>query len=454
MATTSPLRQIMDIRRHEAPQAFLMSAYFFLVIATFWILRPLKNSGFLEYYDQTAFRLFAWEFNAAQSASIARLGNMVIAFFAAAVFILLARSLRRQQLTYVFSVFSIACFVVLSYLVAQPTALTIWIFYWFGDLYNTLMVATFFAFLNDSLAPDVAKRLYGVIVLGGVVGGAFGSTVLAVWLDALSVAGWLWVSAGITLVVMLVAGLAGRQFVGHQGGEEKTEGETPSLAASVRLVARSKYLLAIVAVVGLYEMVSTIMNFQYDSAVEFYLDGDAIGSWYAGVSAITNWVALLSQLFLTSFVMTRLGVGTALLFLPVAALAGSLGFLFAPILLIGSFLNVSDNGLNYSINQSGKEVLYTPTTRAEKYQAKAVIDMFVMRFAKAVAVGLSLVITTTFVGFTSVRWLSLATILVLVAWIAIVRYAGREFRTRSSAPGDASERPESGAERAAEAGLA
>ena len=60
--------------------------------------------------------------------------------------------------------------------------------------------------------------------------------------------------------------------------------------------------------------------------------------------------------------------------------------------------------------------------------------MFVQRLAKAVAVGLSLAITTLFVGFGSVRWLSLVTALILVAWISIVRFAGKEFEKISGEP--------------------
>jgi AAA family ATP:ADP antiporter len=134
------------------------------------------------------------------------------------------------------------------------------------------------------------------------------------------------------------------------------------------------------------------------------------------------------QLFLTSLVMTRYGVGTALLVLPCVAMLGSAGFLIAPVLLIGSALNTCDNGFSYSINQSAKEALYVPTTRDEKYKAKAFIDMFVQRFAKALAVGLSLVITMTFTGFGSIRWLSLITVVILLVWILAVRYAGRTFR--------------------------
>ncbi|MDA0335202.1 MAG: Npt1/Npt2 family nucleotide transporter [bacterium] len=131
--------------------------------------------------------------------------------------------------------------------------------------------------------------------------------------------------------------------------------------------------------------------------------------------------------------MSRWGLGVALLFLPVAALLGSAAFLAAPVLLVGSALNTADGGFSYSINQSAKEALYVPTTREEKYKAKAFIDMFVQRFAKAVAVGLSLLITTWFTGFDSLRWLSLLTMGVLVLWIIAARYAGRVFAQKEAA---------------------
>ncbi len=170
------------------------------------------------------------------------------------------------------------------------------------------------------------------------------------------------------------------------------------------------------------------MDFQFTSTIVHYLSGAAIGKQFATVFAITNIVSMLVQLFLTSFVMSRLGVGVALMVLPVAALTGSMGFMALPILWMGSGLNTLDNGFSYSINQSAKEALYVPTTTDEKYKAKAFIDMFVQRFAKAVAVGVSLGITMVFREFSSLRYLSGFTIGVIIVWIFAVRYAGRSFK--------------------------
>jgi len=137
---------------------------------------------------------------------------------------------------------------------------------------------------------------------------------------------------------------------------------------------------------------------------------------------------MLVQLFLTSFVMTRFGLGTALLVLPMAVLMGAAGFAALPVLWMGSALNTADNGFSYSINQSAKEALYVPTRRDEKYNAKAFIDMFVQRFAKALSVVVSLGITAWFQDFSSVRWLSVFTVPIIALWIVAARYAGRRFR--------------------------
>ena len=79
------------------------------------------------------------------------------------------------------------------------------------------------------------------------------------------------------------------------------------------------------------------------------------------------------------------------------------------------------------LDQSAKEALYVPTSKEEKYKAKAFIDMFVQRTAKALAVGVSLGITLTFQDFSSVRGLGLFTLPVIAAWILAARYAGRHF---------------------------
>ncbi len=432
----SAWKAIFDVRREELAFALPMFGYFFLVITSFWILKPIKKALFIEYYAEQGFELLGWHMMAAQAELLAKVLNMVVAFVAVVVFTALSHRLRRQWLTFSFTAFFIAAYVGYAALIDDPADLTVWSFYLFGDLFSTLMVATFFAFLNDSVTPDGAKRMYGLVGFGGVTGGFFGANIVRTWIDTLDRASWLWVCLALALVIAALAWTAGRHVDRNpppepeepEPSEEEPAARGNPAVEGARLVFRSPYLLSIVGIVGLYEIVSTVMDFQFTATVVHYLEGPAIGQHFATVFSITNAVAMVVQLVFTSFVMTRFGVGIALMVLPLAALGGSGAFLAVPALWVGSFLNTADNGFSYSINQSAKEALYVPTTKEEKYGAKAFIDMFVQRFAKAVAVLVSLGITTAFAEFSSVRWLSVFTVAVILLWLVAVRYAGRRFR--------------------------
>jgi AAA family ATP:ADP antiporter len=426
-------------RIHEGEWSFviLMFSYFFAVITTFWILKPIKKALFIDYYKIGGhhFDLFGWQLSGPQAEMIAKVGNMVVVFFAALVFTWLANTLRRQQLTYVFAAFCLVVLLMYRALLPDAGELTVWSFYIFGDLYNSLMVATFFAFLNDSVSPLDARRLYGPIILGGVTGGAFSSFFVRTQIENFEPSDWALICAGIMVLIAVLAGAAGG-WVTRRG--EPTVSESPALEEKkkrssvafkgARLVLRSRYLLAIVGLVGIYEIVSQLVNYQFTATVVHYVKGST-GSHFATVFAITNIVALLVQVFVTTNVMSRFGVKAALLVMPVLILGASGLFLLLPILWIGSSLSTIDNGLNYSINQSARESLYTPLSREEKYKAKAFIDMFLYRAGKVIAIGVALLLSVC-VGeeFTVVRLLSFLTIALVAAWVGIASFAGNRFR--------------------------
>jgi AAA family ATP:ADP antiporter len=199
----------MNIKRDELPFSLLMFSYFFMVITSFWVLKPIKKSLFIGFYDQTGFSLFFWHMRGSQAELLAKILNMVVAFCAVIIFTWLARRFRRQQLTFIFSSFFILGYVVFTFFLNNPKGGAVWSFYLYGDLFSTLMVGTFFAFLNDSVTPDSAKRLYGLVGLGGVTGGVFGSSFVRFWIAAVNVTTWLWICAGFALLIAIIAGVAG-----------------------------------------------------------------------------------------------------------------------------------------------------------------------------------------------------------------------------------------------------
>ncbi len=470
----NPFKSFLNVKRREVPFVTLMFGYFLLVITVFWILKPIKKALFLAHYrGGEMFSLFGWQLGGPEAEQLAKVANMVVAFVATVVFSLLARRLRRQQLTLVFSGFSLLSLISFFAILRGGGEVGVWSFYLFGDLFNTLMVPTFFAFLNDSVAPADSKRLYGPIVLGGVVGGAFGSLVVAVNYKAMSNDAWLAICSVLVVLIAVMAASAGR-LVGRvlapaespAAQEPPVESVNPAIEGA-RLVMRSRYLLAIFTIVALYEIISTVADYQFTSTVNALVpvagaskeaNDAAVGQHLSTVFFITNTVGLIVQLFLTPVIMAKLSVRAALLIMPVAILGNSAAFLLLPALWVGSLLNTTDNGLHYSINQSARESLYTPTSRDAKYKAKAFIDMFVQRAGKAVAVGLNLALFAFFGDFSGVRWLSIFVIALVLVWLVAASYAGRRFRelTEQGPPSEPSRsdhrRRESGPESATTSG--
>jgi AAA family ATP:ADP antiporter len=148
----------------------------------------------------------------------------------------------------------------------------------------------------------------------------------------------------------------------------------------------------------------------------------------ANIRFYANALSVIVQFFLVSLIMRRLGLVAALLVLPLAFFFSSIAFFAVSTLAIASLLHISDNGLNYSIQQTARESLYVVTTPDEKYKARAFTNMFVQRFAK----GLSILIVIG-IGLLNVelRFLSTITIVVVILMALCGTYAGRQFSRKS-----------------------
>lgn len=433
--------RFFDVRREEWPRALGLALFFFLVIAVFWVLKPIKTGLFLTYFADHPVNvpLLGGQITGAQAEQLAIVLNMFVAYGVVVVFSHLADRCSRRRLILFFCMAFGALFLLYASGIGDPGEPLVWALYVTGDIWTTVMVASFWAFANDITRADEAERLYGVVGLGGVIGGFVGARVVSQLVEPFGRA---------PLLVGLLVPLAGLVALAYwidarvrerrdteledccPGDEEEAEGVSAAFEGA-KLVAASRYLLGIAAVLGLYEVVSNIGKFQLNTMVEQMVTGGpaARDAFFGKIGQITGIASIAFQLFGTTFVLRNFGVGAGLLILPAAVLMGSTGFLILPTIFFASFLRVSDNALNYSVNQSAKEALYTPTSQAAKYKAKAFIDMFVQRAAKVLAVGVNLVLSA--VVLVDVRWLSVASVAVIAVWIVVAVYLGREFREKS-----------------------
>ncbi len=423
----NPIRKVFDVRKGEFPVAILLFGFFFLVIAVFQMLRPLKKGLLIEHYG-------------AHLELYAKLGNIVVAGIAVTVFTYLYNRLPRQRLIYTLCLFFIGCFLWLTYALNDSSALAIWSFYLLGDLVTTVMVAGFWAYATDLATPDQAKRLFGVIGGGGIIGGFAGISLTRILLQELGMSGLLLLAAGLMGMVILATYLiekltaetdAFQNASAHRQVQQNgTEQKSKMMAAleGAQLVRRSKYLASIVGIMAFYEMASQVMDFQFSSLAEGLSGVEGTQAFLAQVGFYANGLAVVVQFFLVSFIMRRLGLVTALLILPVAIFGSSAAFVAMSTLGVASLLYISDNGINYSVQQTARESLYVVTSPDDKYKARAFTNMFVQRLAKGLSILLVMMLGMLRIEIST---LSVITITVAILMAIFSIYAGREFARRS-----------------------
>ena len=426
----------------------VMFLYINLVLTIFWILKPLKKSLFINQYDgDQTFKLGSMEMLGSSAELLAKGMNLLIAFLLVVFLTLVTRLAKRQRLTYCCMGLVIAMTFYFLVQINEPSESTVWLFYWFGDLYISLMLAAFFSFLHDTVDLRNAKRLYGFIVLGAVSGGAVGSTYFRGWIDEMKNQQWLEVIIGIGVVICALAFVAGclaRSIPHHEPKPSPNDVPRKKFNAAIEgasLVFKSRYLIAIAGIVGFYEVTSEVLDYQFTAMIERFVPKEDIGSHFGTVYAIGNVAALIVQLGFSIFAANfpKYRIHWILLVLPLSIALSSLFFILAPILIVGSLLKISDSTFAYSVNQTGRETLYNPLSRQEKYVARAFVEVFVQRTGKVAALFIAFLVPmflstrneagqleTSLLGL---QFLGGFTCIIVSLWFYCLKVVGRKFES-------------------------
>lgn len=449
----------------------VMFLYINLALTIFWILKPLKKSLFIGLYDgDQTFKLGSMEMLGSSAELLAKGMNLLIAFMLVVFLTLVTRLAKRQRLTYCCMGLIIAMTFYFSLQINEPSESTVWLFYWFGDLYISLMLAAFFSFLHDTVDLRNAKRLYGFIVLGAVSGGAVGSTYFRGWIEEMNNQQWLHTIIGIGVVICLLAFAAGwmaKSIPHHEPKPSPNDVPKKKFNAAIEgasLVFKSRYLIAIAGIVGFYEITSEVLDYQFTAMTERFVPKEDIGSRFGTVYAIGNIAALVVQLCFSVFAagFPKYRIHWILLALPLAVALSSLFFIIAPILLAASLLKISDSTFAYSVNQTGRETLYNPLSRQEKYVARAFVEVFIQRTGKVAALLIAFLVpmflnTRNEAGQLETNLLGLQllggfTCIIVAIWFYCVKIVGRKFESlereqqqaAATALGQAQEQPSAG----------
>ncbi|MHC4066479.1 MAG: hypothetical protein ACYSUI_18535, partial [Planctomycetota bacterium] len=174
----------MGIRPGERLRVGLMFSYFFLVITSYYVIKPVRNSLFIE-------RVGADNLPYVYIITALFVG-VIISFYSR-----YADRISRQALILGTFAFLASNLLIFWWLLRQGTLLTSGAFYIWAKLYPLLLVSQFFLVANELFTTPQAKRLFGFIGAGGIIGGIAGSTIAGTFATLVGSSNLLFVSAGI-----------------------------------------------------------------------------------------------------------------------------------------------------------------------------------------------------------------------------------------------------------------
>jgi AAA family ATP:ADP antiporter len=387
----------------------------FLLMLSYALARPASEALFLQAHGKEALP-YVWLAVAAGSTLVVWLYNRLVTRFG--LLSLFASISLLSGLLFAVSILAVS-----ADLPGSRYGLYLW-----KDLYIVALVEIFYSYSNSVFPIRTARWAYGFFGMLGSAGGAVGhlavGRVAARWGSAAAI--WL-----LTPLLTLLG--AGAWVLGRRAGigaplSKESGTAMGSMTEAFAMVRRSAYLFQLLLLIGLVQVVVTLIDFDFNALVtaSFAMVDTktaAIGDVYAAIS-ISTLVLHAS----TGPTLRLCGVPIVLLTIPVLLGASILGYALWPVFLLGAVMKIASKALDYTIFRAAKEILYIPLSYRERTQGKALVDMLTYRVAKggaSVAVLALVQLSATWAA----RWLSLSLIAV---WLLLTVGITRRFRREIS----------------------
>ncbi|MGZ5472984.1 MAG: NTP/NDP exchange transporter [Thermoanaerobaculia bacterium] len=240
---------------------------------------------------------------------------------------------------------------------------------------NLFIISVFWSLMADSYDESEARRLYGIVAVGGTAGAIAGPSLTALLAPRIGPMNLLPISAVLLGIAAVLTMLIPRR---PDAPPRQRIGGT--VFAGIRLALKSPTLLRIALIIICYTTVSTILYFeQADIVKRTFSDPGERTRYFALLDLTNNVVTVILQALATRQVLTRMGLRTALTAAPALIGSGLIALALFPRLALVAVLQVIHRAGEHAFTRPGREVIYTVVEPEERFKAKNFIDTFVYR---------------------------------------------------------------------------
>jgi AAA family ATP:ADP antiporter len=368
------LRRVVPATPQERAAALWSFAYFFALLAGYYVLRPLRDQMGIA----GGVKNLPWLFTA----------TFITLLVAQPLYGALVARLPRARfipIVYHFFVANLVLFWVLLTFEIE-TVLVARIFFVWVSVFNLFAVAVFWSFMADLFTSEQGKRLFGFIGAGGTAGALLGP-IVTIWLSVplgpvnLMIAAVVFLEVAVFCVYRLE-----RAAVVHAGPKATTENIGGSALAAIPELIRSPYMLGIAVWVALLSYAATIIYFEQAHIVSETVKTAGLQTRiFASIDLAVSVLTLATQLLVTGHVLKRVGTGISAAALPAVYVVGFAVLAVMPTLAVVVTVQVLQRWMNFAIANPARQLFFTVVTREEKYKAKNLVDVVVYRGSDALS---------------------------------------------------------------------
>jgi AAA family ATP:ADP antiporter len=413
----NPFAVLFNLQRGDGRRGALLFTYLFLIMTCYQLGKTARDSLFLSVFK----------------ASKLPYANMAIALLVGVViagYLTVGRRVPLRDLLVgcllLFAVVQVGFWWLVRYepdLKWQYPAFYIWV-----GILGVLAPAQVWTLANYLLTTREAKRVFGLVGAGGILG----ATVAGLIAQALARAKNLGTQSlplvmGILLVICAgLVVLLWRERSAAASAAPHAQPDSKGLRKSLGVVFASPYLMSIASLITLASLATTFATWQFVAiAKASYADTNAFTAFLGRFYFWAGLIGLAFQLLLTSRFLRRFGLGPALLLVPLTVFCSEIAVLVIGTLVTAILLKGGDSVMRYSLDKSSVELLYLPVPPSVKLQAKSAIDTVIWRLGDGLA-GITLAIFTDRLHW-SPQKVSLVNLVFAGGWIAAAVVARRRY---------------------------
>lgn len=365
------LRSVSKVEPHEFRATATAFALVLILMAAYYILRPVRDAMASDWTDAEVSLL--WTI------------NFFFCFVVVAVYGYAAARMQIKHLVPAVYGFFAATFVVFylgSSFIENPVLIDKAFYVWVS-VFSLFPVSVFWSFMAELHSREQSKRLFGIITTGASVGAIIGPSIPLLF-SGLGTYNLILVASVVLIATLpLIFFLQNVTQRSPHYGTGRGEGQRlPSLGgqslAGFTLFFRNPFLLGIGLFLFLYTGIGSFVYLELKNLMEVFSREERTEIW-AFMDLATNILTVVTGLFITSRLATRLGLGWTLALLPLIVMAGLLSVALVPVLSIVVGLQIFRRAGNYGITRPAREMLFTHVDQETRFKAKPVIDVLVYR---------------------------------------------------------------------------